>query len=316
MPSAASRPVRPLASPNTGAGFTSQHPNFYPPSYYAAANGLLYPQKRHNRAVRPSLLTGNGHHDAAGHYERFVPVSYIPETSSSESSFELKHPPANPSNHSHASKSTKQEKRQSQITGLPQLEANLLPSLRDTVVKMTRPPTKIAPYRSTFTQDDELPQSQEPASRVLSKSSNHPSEFSSNAHDPRPVQKRGFLSPRDPPPSDDSSVDSAPSRHKEFLKLTPHITTPRITFQSQETPRADFGAAPPTTRPSLRPVKSILARKSPIMPTTASVGLPENSALKVSSSSLPRPCTEVLNNQVLSPNSQAETQFTTFTIPW
>lgn len=284
MPSATSRPARSLASPNIGAGFTSQHPTFYPPSYYAAASGFLYPQKRHNGAVQPSFLSSNRHPDAAGHYEDFMPVSYIPETSSSESSFETGHPPANHSNHSHASKSTRLEKRQSQITGLPQLEANLLPSLRDTVVRMTRPPARIAPLRSAFMHDDDLQESQKPASRIpfKSKSNNHPSDFSSNAHDPRPVQKRGFLSPRDPPPSDDSSIDSTPPKTKKLLRLTPHTLTPRTTFQGQETPRADSGAAPSTIRPSPRPIKSILACKSPITPTTTSVGLPKNSILKVS----------------------------------
>ncbi|EKM76359.1 hypothetical protein AGABI1DRAFT_131444 [Agaricus bisporus var. burnettii JB137-S8] len=288
MPSATSRPARPLASPNTGAGFTTQHPTFYPPSYYAAANGFSYSQKRRTGAVQPVIASRNGYSDTASHYESFMPVSYIPNTSSSESSFEIKHPPTNHYNNSHASKSSKLEKRQSQITGLPQLEANLLPSLRDTVGRMTRAPPPVAPSQYAFAQDDDPRQPREHASSVL-KSNNPPSDFSSNAHDPRLLQKREFLSPRDPPPSDDScSIHSTPPRTKG-LKSTPRTLTPR-TFQGQETPRADSGAASSPRHTSLRPIKSILTRKSPtcIAPTTASVGSSKNTIHK-SSLQTPKP---------------------------
>lgn len=284
MPLATPKPARSLVSPNLHAGSTPQPLTFYPPSHYAAANGIPYPHKPHASPAQPSLASSSDQHSTAVHYEQFMPVSYTPDTSSSESSFEFRpsrQPPTNHSNHrspARSSKSTRREKRQSQIAGLPQIEAHLLPSLRDTIVKMTRPPSRLAPLQSAFAPSDDLrePQHLEPYGNP--DLGNHHDDFSSNAHHARHTQKyQEFLSPRDPPPSDDACSIKDMTPKLKSLGLTPRTPTPR-SFQGQETPRSDFGINSGGL-PSLRPVKSLLARKTSIK--TTPTGLLKKPILKV-----------------------------------
>jgi hypothetical protein len=126
---------------------TSPRP-FLPPSHYAAAAGLSYSTRStrsdsgNSSDLDASFASKDSQEDSPYHISSFVPVSYPTELeSTSDSSFEFD---ASSSRHGHKSSSSRRSsvrsKRQSHITGLPLLEAQLLPSLRDTIDRMTRSP--------------------------------------------------------------------------------------------------------------------------------------------------------------------------------
>ncbi|KAI0350289.1 hypothetical protein OH77DRAFT_1086540 [Trametes cingulata] len=128
---------------------SSRPPAFLPPSHYAAAAGLPYPGQSHTPVDHTTILDNHA-----------SPISY-PALEESESSLDSAEAPSHfgavgrligrtPSKRStfsltrSNSKGDKEkdnrEKRQSQLADIPLLEMNLLPSLRDTVDKMTHPP--------------------------------------------------------------------------------------------------------------------------------------------------------------------------------
>ncbi|KAF8623275.1 hypothetical protein AX17_007481 [Amanita inopinata Kibby_2008] len=85
------------------------------------------------------------------HFQDFVPVSYQPDTSASDSSLDIsrsikERQNVNPmrSKLPLSPKSSIRSRRQSQIQGVPLLETQLIPSLRDTIDRMTRPPSRVA----------------------------------------------------------------------------------------------------------------------------------------------------------------------------
>ncbi|GLB42761.1 hypothetical protein LshimejAT787_1202100 [Lyophyllum shimeji] len=110
---------------------------FLPPSHYAAAAGIPY------RADKEANDAGDTYGDPNDHYTGlFMPVAYPSDAeSTSDSSLDLKANSLNDEKPSTQSSAGQRGRRQSLINDLPQLEANLLPSLRDTIHRMTRSPS-------------------------------------------------------------------------------------------------------------------------------------------------------------------------------
>ena len=125
--------------------------SFLPPSHYAAAAGMPYNAKSTARSdsgnssdLDASLASKDSLEDLQYHYNVFMPVSYPTEMeATSDSSFEFNVSTSRQRDRSSSStsrNSSVRSKRQSHIAGLPLLEAQLLPSLRDTIDRMTRSP--------------------------------------------------------------------------------------------------------------------------------------------------------------------------------
>ncbi|KAF9466836.1 hypothetical protein BDZ94DRAFT_1250917 [Collybia nuda] len=167
MPIARSNTARnrshsPLPPPSNGYS-TFTRP-FLPPSYYAAAAGISFSnsEKSSSRSehsefseATPSISSKDGSGDPQVYHNTFMPVSYASESgATSDSSFEFR--PSIGSQYStsggdryiSSSKTPVRSNRQSHITGLPQLETHLLPSLRDTIDRMTRTPSYTGPSSS------------------------------------------------------------------------------------------------------------------------------------------------------------------------
>ena len=124
---------------------TKKAPNYLPPSHYAAAAGIAYTPSLRSESSESSDSThfpalDDIPPDVEVEYESpFMPVSYAPESeTTSVSSFEFKS--ANHLQFGGTSGSLQSEKRQSRIEDL---ETQLLPSLRDTINRMTRSPYQL-----------------------------------------------------------------------------------------------------------------------------------------------------------------------------
>ncbi|KAJ3569566.1 hypothetical protein NP233_g4972 [Leucocoprinus birnbaumii] len=251
MPSAKSK-----AGMTSHAGSTMQSPNFQPPSFYAAAGGIPYPRTPRQGSVSPQPINPSESADA-NHYERFMPISYIPDPSSSDSSFEYR-PTRLPVPAVYSSNgSAKRMKRRSQIADLPQIEAQLLPSLRDTIDRMTRPPSRLAPP-ATIATETEVPSCDYRHDHGI-----HQPNFSSNAHDPSILQKRSrqVLSPQSLRPRDKAHAKNSPA--PAFVSSLPKPLKSMATDdRSHDTPQPDTGLRKCSIgTPTLRSVKSLLSRK-------------------------------------------------------
>ena len=252
------------------AGYT-RSPIFQPPSYYATANGLPYV---HTRTPLPdasikSSLNADQRPDSV-HYERFMPISYLPDPSPSDSSLELRSTEIHTTTGSSTNKSTNRGKRQSQITGLPQIEAQLLPSLRDTIDKMTRPPSRLAP---PVTIVPESSMSRRANRHKRYENGVHCSDFSSNAYDRSMLSRpRRGLIPKTFSPGKDSLK---PTASPVLSSLNPEQKSSSYE-DSQGTPRP--GPVPQkasVATSTLRSVKSLPIRKLSTNPPTA-VSSPES----------------------------------------
>lgn len=131
--------------PNYGpVSSSSRVPSFKPPSFYAAAAGLKYSPNvdshmaselntaAHDRndltsSVRSYPTGDNGHQE-------------IPAGRSRSNSFSRPFSRAPPKQQRQDQSSTSQSRRRSQMAEIPLLETQLLPSLRDTIDRMTHPP--------------------------------------------------------------------------------------------------------------------------------------------------------------------------------
>ncbi|KAG6849120.1 hypothetical protein H0H93_011181, partial [Arthromyces matolae] len=116
---------------------------FLPPSHYAAAAGIVYDKNK--RRVD----------DANSKFKRAFIDTYPrhPEESESQSSFEFK-PKMSVEDRSRVSSQTagrgRRTRRESLLDDIPQLEANLLPSLRDTIGRMTKSPAQHDPSNASY----------------------------------------------------------------------------------------------------------------------------------------------------------------------
>ncbi|KAH7914933.1 hypothetical protein BJ138DRAFT_1078560 [Hygrophoropsis aurantiaca] len=111
---------------------------FLPPSHYAAAAGLTYPTNRKsNTTPTPNLIADTIRSPPLVIHQPNV-VASDPCAFNSNSSHRASRVPR-----SHKSSGHLRDKRKSQAEDLGLLEAQLLPSLRDTIDRMTRPPSRV-----------------------------------------------------------------------------------------------------------------------------------------------------------------------------
>ncbi|KAF8870310.1 hypothetical protein CPB85DRAFT_751440 [Mucidula mucida] len=104
-------------------------PNFLPPSHYAAAGGFAFPQSK------------NAPTSSADSRDAYPISTEAPDDvkSGGDKRFTFR---SNPN----------RNKRESQLVNLPMVETQLLPSLRDTIDRMTRPPSRVSPSTLRVTQ--------------------------------------------------------------------------------------------------------------------------------------------------------------------
>ncbi len=117
-------------------------PNFLPPSHYAAAGGFSFL----SRHAQQSSTESDGVYrpvEAPSSPDIYMPVSQ-PD---SDSSFEFQ--PRSEKRFTMMSSKNKLNRRESQMMNLPMVETQLLPSLRDTIDRMTRPPSRAASSHTT-----------------------------------------------------------------------------------------------------------------------------------------------------------------------
>lgn len=235
--------------------------NFFPPSHYAAAAGIAYP-------IRPptshdSMIVDPD--DTHSKRDSFVPISYPSQSLSSDSSFEFKAV-------SLPQYATPPPTRKSkQLGNIPHLETLLIPSLRDTIDRMTRPPSLInspgsahldLPTRGlgrssspSFSSATSAAPSFSSTSSGASASSYSSSSFSRHRYpsDSTSVPVPSGSSSRPPPPltlltstspSNTSSHQSAPTtptqkskpKAKPALKSALRPPTPKVIVESMNSP--------------------------------------------------------------------------------
>lgn len=235
---------------------------FFPPSHYAEAGGYTTPKKQ--------TLPANLNPDADIHFspgDAFIPVSYAADNGGlSDSSFEYKN------NHSGRVqlgeidmntqlKSEARVRRLSQLN-LPLVEPSLCPSLRDTIDKMTRPPSR-SPSSAHLDQpkptQDRAPSPHPPYSPSSSKFSG------------RSPRVPAISQPSTPNPNSMDAKSRPAPPTKSALKSALRAPTPKLF-----SPKSDAGELPQSASPSgaLKSVKSLLRRKSSSSSSTSNMDAP------------------------------------------
>ncbi|EIW77982.1 hypothetical protein CONPUDRAFT_157153 [Coniophora puteana RWD-64-598 SS2] len=198
------------STPRTPA--SSQSERFYPPSYYAEAAGIPYPPTRPEASERQ----GRG----------FSPVdapSGTPHVRRSKST-----------HHSPSSSSSKEQRRRSRASPIDTIETQLLPTLKDTIERMTRPPSQISMAAEEDMDERPLARAQSVASKASSAASSS-------------YLQRPHIPPRHP--------DRKPTKRES-----------RAHFHHEEHVPSNSPIPPPTTPTSLRTGR--LASKK--LPSTSS----------------------------------------------
>jgi hypothetical protein len=235
----------PIASSSTARG-KSRSPAppppprpFLPPSHYAAAAGY----SSSKTAKAPSSLDELNKAEPQTYqavdysqYDDFMPISqHSPETSSPDSSSEYKLPKDTRFSFIAEARiisprSSQREKRQSTLAGLPNIEAQLLPSLRDTIDRMTRSPSR--------------PPSQQ-------------NQTDASAHRGRPPDPADVISVHDP-----RQMRSHPAPEIDWMTDAPEIT---LSSHSNDTPPL-VASTPKLKAPSYSALKSSLRTPTPKLP--------------------------------------------------
>lgn len=202
---------------------------FLPPSHYAAAGGLSLPERNQSSSLSDGNLLNSPPFQSQ---DTYMPVSSNKHASSSFS----------------ISGETGRQRRESQIQNLPFLETQLLPSLRDTIDKMTRPPSRMNNSSSN------------------SNSCSTPTfKFQSSEED---SSISPYLSPHLKAPSV-YALDDRPTTPKQIytqkagvLKSALKSPTPKISSSSLQSESASPSPAMSTSGGALKSVRSLLRRKS------------------------------------------------------
>lgn len=256
---------------------------FLPPSHYAAAAGISYTNSIQSSSrsepsefseATPSIMSKDSSVDPQEYHSAFMPVSYPPESGATESdsSFEFRassgsrYSASGGDKPSSSSKTPVRSKRQSHIAGLPQLETHLLPSLRDTIDRMTRTPSNAGSSSSASGSAHlEIPK---PSEVVLSTSLSSPSSpqpshpvhtdsFPTSSRLPEPSSSRAqsrSTTPMDP------STPRSKTPVKSALKSALRAPTPKL-FSNPSSGAEAMGSSP-SGGVSLKSVRSILSRKT------------------------------------------------------
>jgi hypothetical protein len=250
---------------------------FHPPSYYAAAAGLTHPHPDNDKpSETPTRRTTMTDMPLTDFDDSFVlapmPTAQIPVSSSASST-----EPSLVSRMSFLNRrlskgnglgSKSSSKRKSQLADLPLVEAQLVPSLRDTIDRMTNSP-------NSQTQSPSMayhPLSQQNPHDALPLPSQHPPNPSTS-----PVRQRRqtgpFKTAHSPPSStprfsEGSRIPTPVAVGKPKLNLKPAL---KNAVASSSMPNPGQGGQPSPTKASpsrsLRSVKAIIGRKTPQMPT-------------------------------------------------
>ncbi|KAL0067025.1 hypothetical protein AAF712_006014 [Marasmius tenuissimus] len=218
---------------------------FLPPSHYAAAGGYAITEKnKHTKDDSEQQAT-----------PRSPYVPYLsPHMTSSNDSVDFQ------SNSPYIGSSGKapegRKKRESQISNLPMVESQLLPSLRDTIDRMTRPPsrtyTKGGPSTPTFKISPDADSYWPIATDTLSP------RVSSRPHTPQSPIPSMFISEEPLPTSSEPSTPKPPHpTPKSALKSALRSPNPRTKTEAIEPVIPSSGAGV-----TLKSVRSLLRRKS------------------------------------------------------
>ena len=219
---------------------------FHPPSYYAAAAGLKHPHPDNDKSAETPIRPATTADQSLADFDHsFVPGPPMPTaqlpTSSSASSTE----PSLVSRMSFLNRrlskangtSGKSSKRKSQLADLPLVEAQLVPSLRDTIDRMTNTPN--------------TPNSQTQTPVMFPYTSSQ-----QNYHDPLPSSSQHPPYPTTPPAHQRAQagpIKTAPTTPTSISKFTNVLESSRI-----PTP-----VAVAKTRPNLKPaLKNAIASTS------------------------------------------------------
>ena len=138
-------------------GQTRSPQQFLPPSHYAAASGMQLPRNTHNVETNVTQFSNLDTFEQPGLKSNMIPISYPsrPPSPLMEQFHMITPIPARTAGHTdtasergrselsttqnqHMRKQSRQPRRRSSQLDLPELEKDLLPSLRDTVYRMTR----------------------------------------------------------------------------------------------------------------------------------------------------------------------------------
>ncbi|KAJ3746083.1 hypothetical protein DFH05DRAFT_1483662 [Lentinula detonsa] len=226
-------------------------PQYFPPSHFAAAGGFILPD---NARVEQSGMSLSGEPSSQ---DAYMPVSYLSSASSDPSSFDFNDNQSIESRSRKSSVDSSRKKRESQIHNLPLVEAQLLPSLRDTIDKMTRPPS-----RMTGSSNSNTP--------TITFSRKNGSEDYSSGSGSIDVSPYAPPSPRLKPPS---TVTRMPTAGEDRPTTPNRPTTPKtgsVLKSALKAPTPKISSSPsPTPTPvsspggaALRSVRSLLRRKS------------------------------------------------------
>ena len=216
--------------------------SFLPPSHYAAAAGYSSSKPAKAPSSLDELNKAEPQTYQAVDYSQygdFMPMSqHSPEASSPESSSEYKLPKdtrfsfiaeariISPRN-------SQREKRQSTLSGLPNIETQLLPSLRDTIDRMTRPPSRLPPSQPNQTDANSAHKGRHP----------DPADVVS-VHDPRQMRSHH------------------PTSEVDWMTDAPEIT---LSSHSNDTPPL-VASTPKLKAPSHFALKSSLRTATPKLP--------------------------------------------------
>lgn len=251
---------------------SSNPKGFHPPSYYAAAAGLTHQHPENDKSGETSTRrTTAADQSVAEHHDLYVPASMptaqLPPSSSASST-----EPGLVSRMSFLNRrlsksngtSSKSSKRKSQLADLPLVEAQLVPSLRDTIDRMTNSPNSQAQPPIIF-----------------------PSTSQQNSHDPLPSSSQHPPLPSTPPTRQCPPIKTAPTTPTSIPRFpnvleSSRIPTPMTKTRSNLKPAlknvnastnaptsGQGGQSSPTKASpsrSLRSVRGILGRKTPQIP--------------------------------------------------
>ena len=235
---------------------------FLPPSHYAAAGGFSTLLNRSSEQVGSKSYRRD--HGPRVYSKNAPPISHTPQ-SDSDSAFEVNSVEEFPSlrTNSHL-------RRETARAGIPDLETKLLPSLKDTIDRITRPPStsfdSVPPYL-----DDGQHEHHKQRKRISPEPMTTPTQHNIYHKYTNPLSKYRYSPPADelttPNLSRINSNQSTPAmgNHpsraktpvKSALKSSLRLPTPKLF-----TPDTSAATSSMAT-PSFKSVKNLLSRKNP-----------------------------------------------------
>lgn len=252
----------------------SRQPVFRPPSHYAAAGGLTSATPTNAQPYYDSAVQHAYANSGALSYPTQPPS---PESPSSEmehaaassafsrlksSSISLSHTRSSSKSSKHEKEKDKdresKERRKSHLNDIPMLETQLLPSLRDTIDRMTHPPT---PNLQHERDNNLLPSARSPLmnNASLSYAERSPMRSPGQAY-LSPLPATTYMSARTSPRAPSPSMQ--PTTPKIFSPMSQNIASPNCS--ARHTPKTSS-----TPKSALKP-----ALRTPIIATAPTVIIP------------------------------------------